>query len=383
MDGHEQVGYDAAMHPHDSGAQTSRQPNPLAIWGARSGTVSELPTQPASTHDAGPAELGALREQFPGFRIWREISGGRCRYVARSQRQGLSPHTVVTADIGELWAALEPSRDAGLVPFSPTAPSIARMYDYMLGGKDNFAADRTAVRAILETFPEAAQIAQTNRAFQARAVRHAARQGITQFIDLGSGMPTSPNTHETARQVTPGARTAYVDSDEFVVAYARALLAVDDQATVIAGDISDPAVILGSPALTCLIDLAEPVCLLLVSVLHFLRAAEADAAIDEYRDRIAPGSYLVISVGTSTGTDPQLIAALQDAYGQIAPVTGRTEAEIAAWFDGLTLARPGLTDVRAWRPDSQQRSAWLPSSRAGFLAGVARKPQPVSPGWQP
>jgi S-adenosyl methyltransferase len=142
-------------------------------------------------------------------------------------------------------------------------------------------------------------------------------------------------------------------------------------------------VILSSPALTGLIDLAEPVCVLLVSVLHFLRAGEADAAVVAYRDRIAPGSYLVISAGTSTGTDPQLIAALQDAYRQTAPVTGRTEAEIAAWFDGLTLARPGLTDVQAWRPDSLPRAVQLPSSRARFLAGVARKSQSTGAGWQP
>ena len=129
--------------------------------------------------------------------------------------------------------------------------------------------------------------------------------------------------------------------------------------------------------------LTWPVCLLLVSALHFIRAGEADAAVVAYRDRIAPGSYLVISAGTSTGTDPQLIAALQDAYSQTAPVTGRTEAEIAAWFDGLTLARPGLTDVQAWRPDSLPRAARLPSSRARFLAGVARKPQPTGSGWQP
>jgi hypothetical protein len=122
---------------------------------------------------------------------------------------------------------------------------------------------------------------------------------------------------------------------------------------------------------------------LLVSVLHFLTPAEADAAVAAYRNRIVPGSYLVISAGTSTGTDPRLIATFRDAYAQTTRVTGRSEAEIAAWFDGLTLARPGLTDVQGWRPDSLPRTVGAVSSRARFLAGVARKPAPASTGWQP
>ena len=108
MDEHEHVNYDAAMYPHDSGAQTPRQPNPRATRGATSGTESQPARQAATAQDAGPSELGTLREQFPGFRIWREITGDRCRYVARSQRQGLSPHTIVTADMDELRAALSP-----------------------------------------------------------------------------------------------------------------------------------------------------------------------------------------------------------------------------------------------------------------------------------
>jgi O-methyltransferase involved in polyketide biosynthesis len=378
MDGHDQVGYDAAMRPYDTGAQTSQQPSPRAPAEVIPRLDPQSVTQPASAQDARPDELASLREQFPGFRIWREITVGRVRYVARRTRAGLNPHTVVTDNVAELRAALDPSRDSGQVLFSSTAPSIARMYDFLLGGKDNYAVDRSAAGKILDAFPEAAHIARANRAFLARAVRHAARQGISQFIDLGSGLPTKPNIHETARQITPGARTAYIDRDEFVLAYARALLAVDEQVAVIAADIRDPAAILTSPALTNLIDLTQPVCLLLVSVLHFLPSGEADTAVAAYRDRIAPGSYLVISAGTSTGTDPQLIVALRDAYAQATPVTGRTEAEIAAWFDGLTFARPGLVEVQAWRPGSAPHPAPL-SQRARFLAGVARKPAPASP----
>lgn len=138
-----------------------------------------------------------------------------------------------------------------------------------------------------------------------------------------------------------------------------------------AGDVRDPAHALADPALTLLIDIGEPVCVILGSVLHFLAADEADEAVAVLRRRIAPGSYLVISAGTFTGTDPELLRQLQAAYEDTAPVTGRTAEEIAAWFDGFCLARPGVVDVWAWRLDNIQRP---PQSRARILAGVGRKP---------
>jgi small ligand-binding sensory domain FIST len=162
----------------------------------------------------------------------------------------------------------------------------------------------------------------------------------------------------------------YVDHDPVVLSHARALLAVDANVGVVAGDIRDPARMLADPALTRVIDAGEPVCVLLVSVLHFLAAGEADAAVAVFRRWMAPGSYLVISAGTSTGTDPGLLRQLQAAYGDTAPVTGRAAGEIEAWFDGFSVARPGVVDVWAWRPDSIQRPA---RSRARILAGVGRK----------
>ena len=256
------------------------------------------------------------------------------------------------------------------VAFRPEEPNVARMYDYMLGGKDNFEADRAAADSVTDRFPEVAEVVRANRAFLARAVRHVAQQGVTQFIDAGAGLPASPNVHEIAREEAPDARVVYVDHDPVVLTHARALLAVDDNVGVVAGDIRDPARMLADPALTRLIDAGEPVCVLLVSVLHFLAAADADEAVAAFRRWMAPGSYLVISAGTCTGTDPELLRQLQAAYGDTAPVTGRTAAEIEAWFDGFSLARPGVVDVWAWRPDSIQRPA---QSRARILAGVGRK----------
>jgi SAM-dependent methyltransferase len=323
-------------------------------------------------------DLATVRADYPGYQIWREITPGRDRYVARSLLPGLNPHTVVTADLSELRGVLEP---AGAVPdlaaFTAARANIARMYDRWLGGKDNFEADRAAADGVQERFPEVAEVARANRAFLARAVRCVARHGVSQFIDAGAGLPASPNVHEIAREEAPDARVVYVDHDPVVLSHARALLAVDANVSVVAGDIRDPARMLADPALTGLIDAGDPVCVLLVSVLHFLAAGDADEAVAAFRRWMAPGSYLVISAGTTTGTDPELLRQLQAAYGDTAPVTGRTAAEIEAWFDGFSLARPGVVDVWAWRPGSIQRPA---RSRARMLAGVGRKPA-TGNGW--
>jgi SAM-dependent methyltransferase len=312
-------------------------------------------------------DLAVLRQDFPGFRIWPEEICDRTRYVARSQRPGLHPHTVITDDLDELRQALK-TADAQ-PPFSPDRPNIARTYDYLLQGKDHYQPDRQAAEWVLEEFPKVAAVARANRAFVARAVRHVARQGIRQFIDAGAGLPASSDVHEMAGD----ARVVYADNDPMVLAHARALLAVDSQVSVVAADIRDPEAALASPGLRGLLDLGQPFCVLLASVLHFLPADEADAAVAAFRRLMIPGSYLVISAGTSTGTDPGLISRLQAAYDDTTPVTGRTAEEVSAWFEGLTLAKPGLTDVWAWRPDDPQRPREGAPSRAGFLAAVGRK----------
>jgi O-methyltransferase involved in polyketide biosynthesis len=317
-------------------------------------------------------DLAVLRAEFPAYTIWQEQMPGRVRYVARSRHGDVNPHTVITADLTELREHLQPASADGdsSSALSAAEPNIARMYSYWLSEKDHYAADRAAANKVLERFPEVAQIARANRAFMTRAVRYLADQGITQFVDLGSGLPASPNVHETARTVTPGARVVYVDRDPVVLAHARALLAVDDKVGIVVGDIGDPGSLLADVGSAGVIDTSRPAGVLLISVLHFLTAAEADAAVAAVRGWMAPGSYLVISAGTSTGTDPELIRLLQEVYGDTAPVTGRTEAEIAAWFDGLTLVEPGLAEVWAWHSDTWRRRA---PGRARFLAGVGHK----------
>ncbi|HUY52882.1 MAG TPA: SAM-dependent methyltransferase [Streptosporangiaceae bacterium] len=320
--------------------------------------------------------LRMLRRDFPHFRVWREITGDRTRYVARRVHPGRGPHTVVTDDLGELRSAL--SKDEGrtgagpVPPFDPRTPNIARMYDYVLGGKDHYPADRAAADSILVDFPEVAPVARANRLFVTRAVRYVAVQGITQYLDIGAGLPTTPAVHETAQQVNPAARTAYVDNDSLVLTYARALLAGGPGVTVVPGDMRDPATILANPDLRLLIDLDQPTCVLLASVLHFLTPQEAGATVAAFRSAMAPGSYLILSVGTSTGTSPALIDRLRSAYANTSDITGRTAEEIAAWFTGLDLIPPGLVDVDAWRPGSPWH--WLTPPTARIIGAVARKP---------
>jgi O-methyltransferase involved in polyketide biosynthesis len=318
----------------------------------------------------GDGDLTALQADFPGYRIWREIFPGRDRYVVRSLVPGLNPHTVVTDDLTELRDMLEPVSLPQPEELATSRANVARMYAHWLGGKDSFEADRAAADSVLAGFPEVAEIALANRAFLARAVRHVVQQGVGQFIDFGAGLPTSPNVHEIVREQVPDARVVYLDHDPVVLSHARALLAIDENIGVVAGDLREPAVSLADSVLARLITRTEPVCVILGCVLHFLAAEEADAAVAWLRQWMVSGSYLVISAGTATGTDPELLRRLQSAFGDTVPVTGRTLGEITAWFDELAVSRPGVVDVWSWRPDSRRRPV---GSRARILGGVGRK----------
>jgi len=176
-----------------------------------------------------------------------------------------------------------------------TRPSIARIYDYLLFGKDNFAADRAAAEKLMQSRLDPRRLALANRAFLRRAVRFLAQQGISQFLDLGSGLPTSPSVHEVARDLTPGARVVYVDHDPIVVAHNDALLATRDGVITVRADLRDPEAVLSHPALTRCIDFGLPVAVLLLSVLHFIGPDEdAPGIVARFRERMAPSSYLVV-----------------------------------------------------------------------------------------
>jgi O-methyltransferase involved in polyketide biosynthesis len=257
-----------------------------------------------------------------------------------------------------------------------TTPNVARIYDYLLGGKDNFAVDREAAKQLLALEPQMAGIVRDNRAFIGRAVRYIAGSGIRQFIDLGGGLPTQTNVHEMARRVTPDARVAYVDNDPVVWSHGQALLADSGRVTMVFADLREPAAVMEHPDVLALIDPALPVAVLCGSVLHFVSdAEEPHRIIAEYRDRMAPGSYLVITHGT-VGTeeeDPDRIAdGVTDVYRQASSqLHVRPLAEIRRFFDGFDLLDPGVVWMTEWRPDpGVSHSGPLKSLRAG----VGRKP---------
>ena len=252
-----------------------------------------------------------------------------------------------------------------------TVPAAARMYDYWLGGHDNFAADRVAALKITERAPGTPAAARANRRFLGRAVRHLAGEGgIRQFLDLGAGLPTNGNVHQVAREVTPDARVVYVDNDPMVITHARAL-ETGDAVAVIHADLRDPDTILRHPDTRRLIDFTKPLAILFVSVLHFVPEPDAHTAVAAFTSAAAPGSHLAASHGYDD-QDPQAAATTTTVYASTAsPVTRRTRAEILAFFDGLEILEPGLVPVQQWRPDEHDPPGL---SKAWILGGVGRKP---------
>jgi hypothetical protein len=253
-------------------------------------------------------------------------------------------------------------------------PHPARMYDAYLGGKDNYAVDREAVRQVLRAGPEVRDTARANRAFLRRAVGFLAGEaGIRQFIDIGTGIPAAGNVHEVAEQTATGTRVVYVDNDPIVHTHANALLTGSGSTRIVLADLREPEAILAHPKVGELIDFSEPAGLLLAAILHFLTDEENPAGIvGVLRDALAPGSFLVLSHGTA---DFRAEAARQAAavYDQAtSTMTLRSHAQIAAFFDGWELAEPGLVQMPLWRPDG--RPARLKDlSRIWGYGGVGRR----------
>jgi SAM-dependent methyltransferase len=253
-----------------------------------------------------------------------------------------------------------------------SVPSAARMYDYYLGGAHNFAADRELAEKALEAMPDGRDLARANRAFLQRAVRFLTRAGIRQFLDIGSGIPTVGNVHEVAQEIAPDARIMYVDIDPVAVSHARALLADNRYATAIRGDLREPARVLADPQVTELLDLNQPVAVLLLAVLHFVADADRpDAIISELYDALAPGSYLVISHGTDEGRSTE---ELEHVYRRtVTPLAMRDRGQVAALFGGFTLIEPGVVWAPEWHPDQPDDVGERPE-RSGSYVAVGRKP---------
>ena len=251
-------------------------------------------------------------------------------------------------------------------------PNIARVYDYLLGGSHNFATDRAFAEEFLARWPDARETMRVNRAFLARAVRFLAGEaGIRQFLDVGSGIPTMGNVHAIAQLMTQDAKVLYVDNDPVAVLHSRAILAHNQSATAIHADLRQPREILEHRDLASLLDLSQPVALLLVAVLHFLPDDPADP-VAELRDALAPGSFVAVTHGTNDAQLTQVTNAHELYERNAAPFRLRSHAEILRFFNGLELVEPGLVRIPLWRPDSPADATQHPQRIAGY-AGVGHK----------
>jgi hypothetical protein len=272
-------------------------------------------------------------------------------------------------------------------------PNVARIYDYLLGGKDNFAVDRASAAKITRIAPEVAQRVRENREFLGRAVRFLAAAGIRQFIDVGTGLPTQENVHQVASGLIPDARVAYIDNDPVVAVHAEAILASSPGTIAIEADMREPEVILRRVTEQRFIDLAQPVAVIMLAVLHFIPDnSEVARIVATFRERMATGSYLVITHGMAGNLTEDGLARAAQIYAtsSAGSLTLRSYDQIKALFDGLELEEPGIVPAARWRPVSHEtqpaapgviqfprsrsREATPPTAEGpAFVGGLARK----------
>ncbi len=314
-----------------------------------------------------PLEVLAL--DFPQYRIWMRGIGGRLFYLA----EAMDPHVQPRFAQAETLERLRAKLTTPVRPFTASQPSIPRVWDVLLGGKNNFAADRDQAARLLAVYPRAAELARESREFQRRALTYVAGAGIRQFLDLGCGLPTAPSTHETAQAMQPGAAVVYVDNDEQVMSHAQNILARAPGVLAVAGDLTHPDEILYDWRIREVIDFRQPLCVVLTMTLHFFGAETARAITGRLIAGIPDGSYLIVSVGHLDGGTGRQFTGQYDAGN----LHHHTRADVAGFLDGLELITPGITEARAWHAPG-----FIPShSRRGHIwAAVGRKPAPADAG---
>lgn len=272
---------------------------------------------------------------------------------------------------GTWFKSMVPEDAVDLPDIDTSVAHPARMYDYYLGGKTHFAADRKAAEQVLTLLPEGKDMAIANRAFLGRVVRFLTRNGISQFLDIGTGIPSPGSTGEIIHEINPSARVVYVDNDPIVIAHTRALLSDSGQVGVVHADLRDPEGLLGNPGVRNLLDFGKPIAVLLVAVLHFIRdREEPHRMVRTLRDAMPPGSYLAISHGTQDFNPERAMAATHGYDEATAPFVLRTREEIARFFDGLQTVEPGLVQLPFWRPEDE---AVGDPEKIWIYVGVGRK----------
>ncbi|MEU9443598.1 SAM-dependent methyltransferase [Streptomyces sp. NPDC048304] len=263
------------------------------------------------------------------------------------------------------------TQDGGqAVHIDTSKPHPARIYDYLLGGKDNYEVDQVAADQLAAAAPEVWISVRANRAFLQRAVRYVIGSGVRQILDVGTGLPTSPNVHEVAQELAPDVRVAYVDNDPIVKAHGDALLNRAGTTSIVLADLREPQSIVDHPEVRRVIDFGRPVALFLVAVLHFLRDAhEPGRVVATLRDALPPGSFLVLSHATGDFADDRSEAeAVYDNAS--ASMNLRSRDQVERFFEGFELVEPGLVQVPFWRPDTTPPAG---SEEIGFYGAVGRK----------
>ena len=254
--------------------------------------------------------------------------------------------------------------------FDPSAPSIARIYDYFLGGRDNFAADRALAQRLMDLFPPIPVAVRENKQFLDYAVGAIAGEGTEQFIDLGCGLPTTPSTHGSARIVNPAARVAYVDTDPIVVSHLRGLpIREQTGLTIVQGDVRDTDNVLA--AVSAGIDPSARSCLIMAALLHFFPVETGRELVARYAAALAPGSYVMLTIGLADGAAADRFF---DLYSKgPAPLYKHSAKDFASFFGDLPLLPPGVADARSWRPGWPMVSV-PPEREAEMIVGVAQVP---------
>lgn len=263
---------------------------------------------------------------------------------------------------------------SGVPEVDVTRPNQARMYDYALGGGHNFEVDRELADRVFAIMPSGPHVARTNRGFLRQAVRYCLDQGITQFLDLGSGIPSAGNVHEIALEANPRNRVVYVDNEAVAVAHTRQILSDEPHATIVQADLRTPRDVLGAEQTRRLIDFDQPVAVLMVAVLHYVSVEDGiDDIMRVYLDQFVSGSHLAIS-HTTADNQPESSEGLRELSSEsTTPITHRSRDKVAALFDPWELVEPGVVWTPQWHPNPDDAIDPHPE-RSETWAGVARKP---------
>jgi SAM-dependent methyltransferase len=283
-----------------------------------------------------------LQLDFPHYQITMQAIGGKLFYLAEAAAAHVQPRFAQAETPQRLRDKLQvPVRE-----FTTAEPSIPRVWDVLLGGKDNFAADRDQAAKLLAVFPRAAELARESREFQRRAVTCVAEAGVLQFLDLGCGLPTTPATHEVAQEIQPGAVVVYADNDQLVMSHARNLLARAPSVLAVAGDLAYPEEILYDWRIRQVLDFHQPIAVVLTMALHFFDAPTARAITSQLIAGVPAGSFLIVSAGQLDGDTGHQFTS-EYAAGHL---HHHTREDLAGFLHGLELIDPRITEARAWRP---------------------------------